>query len=88
MVSELLPSCDCMAADLVRAVVADGSANGREPPRVVLILTGGRVGRWLELGLDANAVNFGVVAVQRFYGGKVVAVVVISMMRSGLIERR
>ncbi len=35
-----------------------------------------------------NAVNFGVVAVQRFYGGKVVAVVVISMMSSGLIERR
>ena len=41
-----------------------------------------------RLGFDANAVNFGVVAVQRFCGGKVVAVVVISMMRSGLIERR
>ena len=39
-------------------------------------------------GSDGNAVNFGVVAVQRFYGGKVVAVVMISMMRSGLIERR
>jgi hypothetical protein len=41
---ELLPSCDCMAADLVRAVVADGSASGREPPRVVLILTWGACG--------------------------------------------
>ena len=40
MVSELLRSCDCLAVDLVRAVVADGSASGREPPRVVLILTG------------------------------------------------
>jgi hypothetical protein len=39
-------------------------------------------------GVRANAVNFGVVAVQRLYGGKVVAVVVISMMSSGLIERR
>jgi hypothetical protein len=39
-------------------------------------------------GIKPNAVNFGVVAVQRFYGGKVVAVVMISMMRSGLIERR
>jgi hypothetical protein len=36
--------CDCMAADLVRAVVADGSASGREPPRVVLILTWGACG--------------------------------------------
>ena len=36
-----------------------------------------------RLGFDANAVNFGVVAVQRFCGGKVVAVVVISMMSSG-----
>jgi len=43
VVSELLASCDRMAADLVRAVVADGSASGREPPRVVLILTWGRV---------------------------------------------
>ena len=51
VVSELLASCDRMAADLVRAVVADGSASGREPPRVVLILTWG-VWRWLELGLD------------------------------------
>jgi hypothetical protein len=39
-------------------------------------------------GPQTNAVNFGVVAVQRLYGGKVVAVVVISMMSSGLIERR
>jgi xanthine/uracil permease len=39
-------------------------------------------------GFYANAVNFGVVAVQRLYSGKVVAVVVISMMSSGLIERR
>jgi hypothetical protein len=31
----------------------------------------------------ANAVNFGVVSVQRFYGGKVVAVVMISMMVVG-----
>ena len=28
---------------LARAVVADGSASGREPPRVVLIWTWGRV---------------------------------------------
>ncbi len=40
------------------------------------------------LMVEANAVNFGVVAVQRLYGGKVVAVVMISMMSSGLIERR
>ena len=40
------------------------------------------------VGYYPNAVNFGVVAVQRLYGGKVVAVVVISMMSSGLIERR
>jgi hypothetical protein len=51
-VSELLPSCDCVAADLVRAVVADGRASGREPPRVALILTWKRVSRWPELGLD------------------------------------
>lgn len=36
----------------------------------------------------ANAINFGVVAAQRFHGRKVVAVVLVSMMRSGLIERR
>jgi len=47
----LLPSCDCMAADLAWAVVADGSASGREPPRVVLILTCGGW-RWTELGLE------------------------------------
>ena len=47
-VSELLRSRDCMAADLVRAVVADGSASRREPPRVVLILTWGGW-RWLAL---------------------------------------
>jgi Transposase DDE domain len=35
VVSEVLPLCDRTAADLVRAVVADGSASGREPPRVV-----------------------------------------------------
>jgi AcrR family transcriptional regulator len=40
---ELVPSCDCIAVELVGAVVADGSASGREPPRVVLILTWGRV---------------------------------------------
>lgn len=51
MVSELLLSYDGLAAELVRAVVADGSASGREPPRVVLILTWGRV-EVARTGLD------------------------------------
>jgi len=59
VVFELLASCDRMAADLVRAVVADGSASGREPPRVVLILTWERVPRWLELGLDVGGRSVG-----------------------------
>jgi hypothetical protein len=34
------------------SVAADGSASGREPPRVALILTWKPVSRWPELGLD------------------------------------
>ena len=49
---ELVPSCDCIPAELVRAAVADGSASGRKPPRAVLILTWERASRWLELGFD------------------------------------